>query len=124
MINHNTDCSILKIQVYAEFTDGATYRFTCDVLCVENLKPQAQLDEHVHFKHDFKGHLSQRCFSLNIDYSISPFWFFFQSLNPKPCHIVFVLICTLEFLLCAEKACYPTLCIQLYTNSLQGNDTC
>lgn len=38
MINHNTDCSILKIQVYTEFTDGATYRFTCDVLCVENLK--------------------------------------------------------------------------------------
>lgn len=38
MINHNTDCSILKIQVDAEFTDRATYGFMCDVLCVENLK--------------------------------------------------------------------------------------
>lgn len=43
MINHNTDCSILNIQVDAEFTDGATYGFMCDVLCVENLKHKHKL---------------------------------------------------------------------------------
>lgn len=43
MINHNTDCSILKIQVDAEFTDGATYGFIRDVLCVESLKHKHKL---------------------------------------------------------------------------------